>query len=137
MMGRASSVVPRTVALTPAAVLTTSAWMLSPGDSRAWVIRADWIAPSAATSAEPRTETAPKSMARLLTEAPSAEGLIWNVALPGLPAAFATPGIGLSTPAGVRSISTSALARDSGALSLIGSGPVSQPRLRPRLRRWA
>ena len=88
-------------------------------------------------SADPLSDTVPKSTARLLTDAPSAEGLIWNVALPGFPAAFETPGIGLSMPAGVRSTSTSAEARDSGALSLIGSGPVSQPKLIPRLTRAA
>ena len=95
---------------------------------RACVILALCIAPSAPTSAEPRIIAAPKSTAMLLSDAPSAIGLTWNVALPGLPAGFATPGTGLSTPAAVRSISTSALARDSGALSLIGSGPVSHGR---------
>src|SRR5580704_11883101 len=74
----------------------------------------------------------------LLSEAPSGEGLTRNVALPGFPAGFESPGTGLSTPAGVRSISTSALARVKGALSLIGSDPVShEPKLRPRLARPA
>ena len=74
----------------------------------------------------------------LLSEAPSGVGLTRNVALPGFPAGFERPGTGLSTPAGVRSISTSALARVKGALSLIGSGPVShEPKLMPRLARPA
>ena len=74
----------------------------------------------------------------LVSEAPSAIGLTRKVALPGFPTGFETPGTGLSTPAGVRSISTSALARVSGALSLTGSAPVShEPKLRPRLARAA
>ena len=55
------------------------------------------------------------------------------MALPGLPAAFETPGIGLSI-AGRREVDLDigVRAAESGALSLIGSGPVSQPRLSPR-----
>ena len=107
--------------------MTTSTAKLSPGAMRACVILALCIAPSAPTSADPRIVTAPRSTAMLLSEAPSAIGLTRKVALPGFPAGFETPGTGLSTPACVRSISTSALARVSGALSLIGSGP-GQPR---------
>ena len=137
MKGRASRLEPRTVALTTLALLTTSTWKSSPAEMRACVIFAARMEPSTPTSAEPRMRTVPKSTARLPSAAPSGAGLTWKVALPGLPAAFETPGTGLSIAAWVRSISTSALVRLSGALSLIGSGPFSQPRLKPRFARAA
>ena len=105
---------------------------------RAWVIVALWMEPSAPIWAEPRIIGAPRSIEMLLSEEPSGAGLTRNVALPGFPAGFDTPGTGLSMPAGVRSISTSALVRLSGALSLTGSVPVShEPKLRLRLARAA
>src|SRR5579863_10761372 len=95
------------------------------------------MAPSAPIWADPRIIGTPMSMAILLREAPPAAGLATKVALPGFPAGFDRPGTKLSTPAWARSISTSALARVSGALSLTGSGPVSHGKLRPRVARAA
>ena len=52
-----------------------------------------------------------------------------------LPVSAAEMALPWVSPAGVRSISTAAEARDSGALSLSGRGPVSQGRLSPRFAR--
>ncbi len=135
---RESSAAPRTETLSRVELLTTSALKSSPSAMRAWVIVALPIEPSAPIWADPRIIGAPRSTTMLLSEEPSGAGLTMKVAFPGFPAGFDTPGTGLSTAAGVRSISTSALARLNGALSLTGSVPVShEAKFIPRLARAA
>ncbi len=123
---RASSVAPRTVAFSAFGVSSRSTRSSSAADSRNCDSLAEVSEPSAANCAAPRTATPPASTAIDVAAAPpSASGLSVKVALPGLPAAFSGPVCGLSIATRVRSISTSALAFDSGALRRTGVGPLS------------
>ena len=127
MRPRASKTAPRTVALMAESPFSMSARNSSPADRRTCVSLALCKAPSGPSSAVPRIAIEPASTAIALTARlrPSASGLTLNVALPGLPAAFSVPVCGFSTATWARSISTSALDLDSGALMRTPIGPFS------------